>query len=281
MAAFQTLKYSHRIALLGGVSLVALAACSSKAADPAKTYEPAVQTPPPAVAEGSVSQEYKPVDGNTITTAAIGEEDGSNYLSQPGSVTTLAVGEEDGSGPIPVEPDGGIGDGAGSPSYATTLAVGEEDGSGPIPVEPDNGIGDGAAPPPFATTFAVGEEDGQYATPVDTGMATTLAIGEEDGSMPMPVEPDGSIGDGAGPIPGTATTLALGEEDGGYIAPNDPGIVTTLAIGEEDGSMPMPVEPDGGIGDGAGPIPGLDGSGVMPYQPPATDVTTLAVGEEG
>ena len=38
----------------------------------------------------------------------------------------------------------------------------------------------------------------------------------------MPVEPDGGIGDGAGPLPAD--------------------------------DSPMPVEPDGGIGDGAGPI---------------------------
>ena len=73
--------------------------------------------------------------------------------------------------------------------------------------------------------------------------------------MPMPVEPDGGIGDGAGPIPGTGTTLALGEEDGGYTLPPYSDVVTTLAIGEEDG-------------------------GVAPYQPPMTDATTLMVGEE-
>ena len=45
------------------------------------------------------------------------------------------------------------------------------------------------------------------------------------GFEPIPVEPDGGIGDGAGPIP--------------------------------DGD-PMPVEPDGGIGDGAGPPSDFD-----------------------
>ena len=59
------------------------------------------------------------------------------------------------------------------------------------------------------TTFAFGEEDrGECGGPPD---ATTLAVGEEDGSGPIPVEPDGGIGDGAGPIP-DATTLAIGEE---------------------------------------------------------------------
>ena len=71
-------------------------------------------------------------------------------------------GADGGGTPMPVEPDGGIGDGAGPPE-ATTLAIGEEDGGGgaPMPVEPDGGIGDGAGPPPFeATTLALGEEDG-------------------------------------------------------------------------------------------------------------------------
>lgn len=41
--------------------------------------------------------------------------------------------------PIPVESDGGPGDGAGP----------IPNGDGPFPVEPDGGIGDGAFPPPF------------------------------------------------------------------------------------------------------------------------------------
>ena len=97
-----------------------------------------------------------------------------------------------GGNPIPVEPDGGIGDGAGpipvDPSTggpeATTLAIGEEDGGGggPIPVEPGGGIGDGAGPIPVDP---------------DTGGpdVTTLAIGEEDGGG-GPVDGGGPIGGG-------------------------------------------------------------------------------------
>ena len=44
--------------------------------------------------------------------------------------------------PIPVEPDGGIGDGAGSIPVEPDGGIG--DGAGPIPVEPDGGIGDGS-----------------------------------------------------------------------------------------------------------------------------------------
>lgn len=225
MAAFTALGNSHHItALLGGVSLLALAACSDKSTLPGTIYEPATKTPPSATAKGDISQKYKLIDNN--------------------SITTKAIGEEDNSGPIPVEPDGGIGDGAGPPPIATTLAVGEEDGSGPIPVEPDGGIGDGAGPPPFATTFAVGEEDGQYETLTDPGTVTTLALGEEDGGYTVPSDS------------GTVTTLAIGEEDGGYTASPDPGSVTTLAIGEEDG-------------------------GASSYEVPTPDITTLAIREEG
>lgn len=52
----------------------------------------------------------------------------------------IIVGEPEGNNagqPIPVEPDGGIGDGAGP----------IPDADQPIPVEPDGGIGDGAPPP--------------------------------------------------------------------------------------------------------------------------------------
>ena len=129
------------------------------------------------------------------------------------------------SRPIPVEPDGGIGDGA-----------------GPIPVEPDGGIGDGAGPipfPPEATTLAIGEEDGGGGFPQDPDGPFPIGGGpipvEPDGGIgdgagpipigPIPVEPDGGIGDGAGPIPfpPEATTLAVGEEDGGGGFPIGPG----------------------------------------------------------
>jgi len=256
---------SQRAALFGGVSLIALqglSACASKTTASPMVYTPPVDVPVASVpVDGYGAQGYRPVDG---------------------IATTLAVGEEDGTGPIPVEPDGGIGDGAGpipdavpapyDPGFATTLAIGEEDG----------GTG------PYTEIGPVGTDFGQgYAPPYDSGVATTLAVGEEDGTGPIPVEPDGGIGDGAG-LPPVATTLALGEEDGGsYGQPTDPGFATTLAIGEEDGSGPIPVEPDGGIGDGAGPIPfaptyaiGEDG-GSYGQSLGADAMTTLAIGEEG
>ena len=202
-------------------------------------------------------------------------------------------GDQGGGRPMPVEPDGGIGDGAG-PIPGT---------GGPMPVEPDGGIGDGAGPipgagdggPPEATTLAIGEEDGGGFGPFPPDPdgppeATTLAIGEEDGGGGYPVKPP--VGGGEPP---EVTTFAIGEEDGGGGFPGKPPEVTTLAIGEEDGGGPIPVEPDGGIGDGAGPIPGTgdpipvepdggigDGAGPIPGagggKPP--EATTLALGEE-
>lgn len=102
-------------------------------------------------------------------------------VTEPGPVTTLAIGEEEGSygTPTSYEP------------MATTLAVGEEDGSGPFPVEPNGGIGDGAQPlyDGSNTTYEVGEEDnveifippepGAVGGTPDYGQVTTLAIGEE------------------------------------------------------------------------------------------------------
>jgi hypothetical protein len=178
---------NSRIALLGGVSLIALqglSACThSKPA-----MEPGVST--------AITVPVAPLDGYGKTVA-------QPYTPpENGTLTTLAIGEEDGSGPIPVEPDGGIGDGAGPPPIATTLAIGEEDGEYIFPTDPDD-----------ATTLALGEEDNVY-LPDQPGVVTTLAIGEEDGSGPIPVEPDGGIGDGAGP-PSFVTTFAIGEEDGG------------------------------------------------------------------
>ncbi len=83
----------------------------------------------------------------------------------------------DGSRPIPVEPDGGIGDGAGP----------IPDGD-PMPVEPDSGIGDGAGSIP----------DGDL-KPVEPDSGIGDGAGPIPDDNPMPVEPDGGIGDGAGP----------------------------------------------------------------------------------
>lgn len=79
------------------------------------------------------------------------------------------------------------------------------------------------------------------------------------GGEPIPVEPDGGIGDGAGPIP-TGDPIPV-EPDGG--------------IGDGAGPIPtddpMPVEPDGGIGDGAGP----------PSEPEPGEGVTIDGGGEG
>ncbi|MFC4348842.1 hypothetical protein ACFO5Q_13395 [Kordiimonas lipolytica] len=137
------------------------------------------------------------------------------------------IGQTAGGGELvfPVEPNGGIGDGAGP------IPLGS-----PMPVEPDGGIGDGAGPIPLEDPMPV-EPDGGIgdgAGPIPDGEGET---GADDGEVTiMPVEPDGGIGDGAGPIPD-------GEGETGA----DDGEVTI-----------MPVEPGGGIGDGAGPPPDAD-----------------------
>ncbi|MFK8114404.1 MAG: dockerin type I domain-containing protein, partial [Rubripirellula sp.] len=66
-------------------------------------------------------------------------------------------------------------------------------------------------------------------------------------NTPIPVEPDGGIGDGAGPIPNLADGPTTDVDANDIPMEQDP----------DDVGTPIPVEPDGGIGDGAGPIPDL------------------------
>lgn len=266
MAAFPLLTHSRRAILLGGVSLLALQGIAGCVQKPA-TLTPAYSAPSADTTSGGLSSQ---VDGGVYTQIGpLPEETGGAEPIVPATgttVTTLAVGEEDGTGPIPVEPDGGIGDGAGPPPFLTTEAVGEEDGGG-VYTPGDTGtvttlaIGeeDGGAytptEPPTATTLAVGEEDGGSYTPTDPGTPTTLAIGEEDGGVYTPTDP------------GIVTTLAIGEEDGGLPMPVEPD----GGIGDGAGPIPLPVDPYGSaLGEDAAPA----------YEEPMT-VTTLAIGEEG
>ncbi len=109
---------------------------------------------------------------------------GSSFTNRE---TQESTNDEEDEGPWPVEPDGGIGDGAGPP--------GEDGDEGPWPVEPDGGIGDGAGPP--------GEDDDEGPWPVepDGGIGDGAGPpGEDDDEGPWPVEPDGGIGDGARPL---------------------------------------------------------------------------------
>ncbi len=207
------------------------------------------------------------------------------------------IGQTAGGGELvfPVEPNGGIGDGAGPIPLGSPMPVepdgGIGDGAGPIPledpmpVEPDGGIGDGAGPIPLEDPMPV-EPDGGIgdgAGPIPDGEGET---GADDGEVTiMPVEPDGGIGDGAGPIPdgegetgaddGEVTIMPV-EPDGGIGDGAGPIPDGEGETGADDGEVTiMPVEPDGGIGDGAGPIP--DGEGetgaddgevtIMPVEP--------------
>jgi len=124
--------------------------------------------------------------------------------------------------PIPVEPDGGIGDGAGP--------------IGPIPVEPDGGIGDGGV---------------IIELPVEAGRE--IYEENEDGIL-VPVEPDGGIGDGAGPLEPIPVDADGGIGDGaGPIGLDNPiPVEHDGGIGDGAGPLgPIPVDADGGIGDGA------------------------------
>jgi len=119
---------------------------------------------------------------------------------------------------IPVEPDGGIGDGA--PPLPELLPlpfpIDENGNPVPIPVEPDGGIGDGAPPLPEL-------------------LPLPFPIDENGNPVSIPVEPDGGIGDGATPLP---ELLPL-----------------PFPIDENGNPVSIPVEPDGGIGDGETPVP--------------------------
>jgi hypothetical protein len=126
-----------------------------------------------------------------IGDGALGLEEFLKAILPEGAVVSgLAGGEEPVTdGPIPVEPDGGIGDGAGpigddGDGIVTILPYPYSGDGEPIPVEPDGGIGDGAGP--------IGD-DGD-------GLVTILPYPYPGDGEPIPVEPDGGIGDGAGPI---------------------------------------------------------------------------------
>lgn len=165
--------------------------------------------------------------------STIGELTGSYAALSLGDMDDLELNWEGGTldlgslsgwwsvtGPFEIEPNGGIGDGAGPIPT----------GDGPFPVEPDGGIGDGAGP--FPGGDQGDETDGDitilpFPLPTDPDDDNSRdddgGIAGPDTGDPIPVEPDGGIGDGAGPIPG-------------------------------DGE-PIPIEGPGGIGDGAVGIP--------------------------
>ena len=168
------------------------------------------------------------------------------------------------------------------------------------------------------SSFDTAQKEAASKSATQKGRPDTSAFsktpGGAPGGTPMPVEPDGGIGDGAGPIPGTPKggETPSGAKGGNCGSPGDMGFGTTQALGKENGGTPMPVEPDGGIGDGAGPIPGTpipvepdggigdgagpipgtpipvepdggigDGAGPIPVDPDGPPIaTTLAIGEE-
>lgn len=134
-----------------------LGACERKAAPqpaPQPTPIQSITAPPPVDVQQPVdAQQPVYIEEPAITTLAIGEEEGGSVPPVDGYVTTFAIGEEDGTGPIPVEPDGGIGDGAGP------IPIEQVDGDFErIYIPPEPGIGDRPVGEPVATTLAIGEE---------------------------------------------------------------------------------------------------------------------------
>ena len=88
--------------------------------------------------------------------------------------------------PIPVEPDGGIGDGAGAPDDSSAPID-----DGPIPVEPDGGIGDGAGPPgPLAEApdFGVSSETDSLSAAPFTSCWSTADTGVCADGLPTPMD---------------------------------------------------------------------------------------------
>ncbi|MEX0297774.1 MAG: hypothetical protein AB3N28_01795 [Kordiimonas sp.] len=105
-----------------------------------------IELPPLPLFDGKTPDELLPPDPNSAEREGEGEG-------------TIAPGE-----PIPVEPDGGIGDGA-------KPLPSDPD---PIPVEPDGGIGDGAGPIPDVFTNTI-EGEGEGTEGNDHFLATDAA----------------------------------------------------------------------------------------------------------
>jgi uncharacterized secreted protein with C-terminal beta-propeller domain len=166
----------------------------------------------------------------------------SSYLHPLSNNFLLGIGQEvniaalptnsDGGRLIPVEPDGGIGDGAGPIPIDPDKGV-------PIPVEPDGGIGDGAGPIPIDPDNGVpipvepdgGIGDGAGPIPIDPDNGDPIPVepdgGIGDGAGPIPVEPDGGIGDGADLLPVVTTGMKISLFD--VSDPSNPREVETIA----------------------------------------------------
>lgn len=129
------------------VGLGAVSGCAPRTVSDADRSSQSIASPQPVV-----NQQPQNV---YVTTEAVGEEEGAYQTPSTNVVTTLAIGEEDGTGPIPVEPNGGIGSGAGpipiDPSPSQIIGGGEQGDFERVFIPPAPGAGQ-------ATTFAIGEE---------------------------------------------------------------------------------------------------------------------------
>lgn len=173
-------------------------------------------------------------------------------------VTTLAVGEEDGggglpTGPIPVEPDGGIGDGAGPipfPPEATTLALGEEDGGvdfpvdqngppsigGPAPAEPSEPSRGGGllflyslGPNSIGASNVTLNTDG-------TGTITGVDVDLTLSGGGFNADGDWVATSGSGVINGNSVSLAPNADGNVFVASGDGGLATEVSVWIEGGT---------------------------------------------
>ena len=136
--------------------------------------------------------------------------------------------------PIPVEPDGGIGDGAGAPGDSSA-PIGDD----PIPVEPDGGIGDGAGPPgppAEAPDFGVSSETDSLSAAPYTSCWTTDDVGlcSDGGPSPTtyPVKADAQLV--VTYEPGTVTAHAWPLDEADPAAQPDDAGRTELTVVEEN-----------------------------------------------
>ena len=172
--------------------------------------------------------EWLDFDGTVIATENLVAD--AAMLPSVSAPPTPTLDVDVASPPIPVEPDGGIGDGAGPIPVSLPTA---------IPVEPDGGIGDGAGPIPVSLPTAIPvEPDGGIG---DGAGPIPVALPE-----PIPVEPDGGIGDGAGPIPvalptSVPVTADNGNSDDDQVTITSEDVETT--VDPLPGSFPIEVTP--------------------------------------
>ncbi len=122
------------------------------------------------------------------------------------------------------------------------LATDTSASNDPIPVEPDNGIGDGAGPlPPMSDTTS---NDNSSTDPLAEIQALLQGFNMGDLSSLL------------GLVSADDLSALLQQESGMTVSADEiTQLLQQLGLATDTGNDPIPVEPDNGIGDGAGPLP--------------------------